>query len=227
VVDSRVQGLQLVVVSPVQAGELLPLVVGARYEDVCGVDDPRLAVDPDVRLGAVPGRQEPVLDLAERVVGVDQGHPPPGRQRRPGEARLPVVRVHHVVAKPLRQRRRADPRHEVAEVSREGLLRKSLAGAGLDGDHPNARPERRHRPPGAVGPGVDVGLDPPAGEGRCEVADVDGHPAGFAGAGGPERRRVVRKDGYTADHVTRPYSGAERMTRTLFSGTAWEPSWYL
>ena len=97
-VDARVDGGDARRVGAVVPDELAGLVVGVGHQAVCRRDHLGLAAQPDVRLGGVARGERGVLDLAQRVHGLDQRHSPSLLGDGAYLAREPVVAVHQVVA---------------------------------------------------------------------------------------------------------------------------------
>jgi hypothetical protein len=129
-------------VGAVVADQLPSLLVGVGDQPVRLGDHLLLADDPRPRLRSVAVGQRLVLDLRERVRGVDERHAPPVPGQPAHLAGQPVVRVNDVVvARLVLGLLSQDGGGEGTELARQLLLAKALERAGADvpdghpGDH--------------------------------------------------------------------------------------------
>jgi hypothetical protein len=187
-------------VGAVEADQLTGLLVGVGDQPVGLGDDLFLADHAGAGLGSVALGQRLVLDLGERVRGVDERDAPAVAGEPADLAGEPVVRVDDVVeARLVLGLLAQDGGGEGAELRGELLLAEALERAGADVAHRHARAHLDHRREVAGGgAGEDVDLDAAGGKAAGGLDDVDVHAAGVAGAGLVERARVHRQRGHAA-----------------------------
>lgn len=187
-------------VGAVEPDQLTGLLVGVRDQPVGLGDDLFLADHTGAGLRSVALGQRLVLDLGERVRGVDERDAPAVAGEPADLAGEPVVRVDDVVeARLVLGLLAQDGSGEGAQLRGELLLAEALERAGADVAHRHARAHLDHRREVAGGgAGEDVDLDAAGGQAAGGLDDVDVHAAGVAGAGLVERARVHRQRGHAA-----------------------------
>ena len=119
-VNARINGDDARRVGGVVPDELPCLIVGIGNQPVGRGNDLRLAAQPDLWLNGVAGREGGVLDLAQRVHGLDERDSPPLLGDGADLARQPVMPVHEVI--PAGRMRSLGPEQlegELAQLARK------------------------------------------------------------------------------------------------------------
>ncbi len=210
-------------VGVVQRNKLLRFDFGVDDQPVGLVDHLLLTDRAQRRFGRVAVGQRGVLHRGQGVRGVHERHRP-SIPRQPADlARQPVMRMHDVVVPGLVRGLGAQhARGERAQLGGQVVLVQALERPGHDVADQHAG---RDLHDGLIGrrrrAGEDLHLDAAAGHLQRALQHVDVHPAGVAGTGLGQRRRVHRQHGYSSRNrkprIDRadPWLGAHRHVYTV------------